>query len=103
MYRTGYQSYLVGLDPDSGRAVGTVAINPAHLSGMGFVGSWLFAQDDNPKSGGPFHPTVRRYRIAALREIDYQRFLTVELYTHTANPQEAAEKSFRFLSSLLRS
>src|SRR5438045_3705218 len=40
--------------------------------------------------------------IAALREIDYQRFLTVELYTHTANPQEAAEKSFRFLSNLLR-
>lgn len=35
---------------------------------------------------------------AALQRIHYDRFLTVELYTHTANPQEAAEKSFEFLS-----
>src|SRR5437016_11638805 len=34
----------------------------------------------------------------ALREIRYDRFLTVELYTHTANPQHAAEASYRFLS-----
>jgi sugar phosphate isomerase/epimerase len=34
----------------------------------------------------------------ALIAIDYQRFLTVELYTHTADPQGAAEKSFKFLS-----
>ena len=39
--------------------------------------------------------------IGALREIRYQRFLTVELYTHTADPQNAAEKSFRFLSQLV--
>lgn len=36
----------------------------------------------------------------SLQKIGYQRFLTVELYTHTANPQEAAEKSFAFLSKL---
>lgn len=35
---------------------------------------------------------------AALQNIRYDRFLTVELYTHTENPQEAAEKSYRFLS-----
>jgi protein FrlC len=34
----------------------------------------------------------------ALEGIGYQRFLTVELYTHTADPQSAAEKSFQFLS-----
>ena len=34
----------------------------------------------------------------ALATIGYDRFLTVELYTHTENPQEAAEKSHRFLS-----
>ena len=34
----------------------------------------------------------------ALQKVGYDRFLTVELYTHTENPQEAAEKSFRFLS-----
>lgn len=34
----------------------------------------------------------------ALREIQYDRFLTVELYTHTQQPQEAADKSFAFLN-----
>jgi len=34
----------------------------------------------------------------SLRKIAYDRFLTVELYTHTEHPQEAAEKSFGFLS-----
>jgi sugar phosphate isomerase/epimerase len=40
--------------------------------------------------------------VAALRRIDYQRFLTVELYTHTQNPQAAAEKSLEFLERLTR-
>jgi hypothetical protein len=30
----------------------------------------------------------------------YDRYLTVELYTHTEKPQEAAEKSFQFLSAV---
>jgi sugar phosphate isomerase/epimerase len=34
----------------------------------------------------------------ALEEIRYERFLTVELYTHWQNPQEAADQSFKFLS-----
>ncbi|HVS39678.1 MAG TPA: sugar phosphate isomerase/epimerase family protein, partial [Gemmataceae bacterium] len=34
----------------------------------------------------------------ALQTIGYDRFLTVELYTHTERPQEAAEKSHRFLA-----
>ena len=40
--------------------------------------------------------------IGALREIDYRRFLTVELYTHTQDPQAAADKSFKFLHQLLQ-
>jgi sugar phosphate isomerase/epimerase len=36
----------------------------------------------------------------AVREIEYDRFLTVELYTHTAEPQVAAEKSHAFLRKL---
>jgi hypothetical protein len=39
--------------------------------------------------------------MAALREIRYERFLTVELYTHTANPQDAADRSHRFLRDLV--
>jgi sugar phosphate isomerase/epimerase len=34
----------------------------------------------------------------ALVGVGYQRYLTVELYTHTAEPQVAAENSFKFLS-----
>jgi sugar phosphate isomerase/epimerase len=34
----------------------------------------------------------------ALEEIKYERFLTVELYTHWQNPQEAADQSYKFLS-----
>ena len=36
----------------------------------------------------------------SLQEIRYQRFLTVELYTHWQNPQEAAELSHQFLSGI---
>jgi protein FrlC len=38
----------------------------------------------------------------ALQEIRYQRFLTVELYTHWQNPQEAADASFQFLSRIFQ-
>ena len=34
----------------------------------------------------------------ALHQISYDRYLTVELYTHTEDPQDAAEKSFAFLA-----
>ena len=37
---------------------------------------------------------------SSLQRIGYDRFLTVELYTHTENPQEAAERSFAFLSGI---
>jgi protein FrlC len=38
---------------------------------------------------------------SALRGIGYRRFLTVELYTHTADPQSAARQSWEFLSRWL--
>lgn len=38
----------------------------------------------------------------AVRAIDYDRFLTVELYTHTADPHAAAGASQRFLGQLFR-
>jgi sugar phosphate isomerase/epimerase len=39
---------------------------------------------------------------AALNDINYDRFLTVELYTHTANPQDAADRSLAFLRKALQ-
>jgi sugar phosphate isomerase/epimerase len=38
----------------------------------------------------------------ALEAIKYKRFLTVELYTHWQNPQEAADKSYQFLSRVFK-
>ena len=40
--------------------------------------------------------------MQALREVKYDRFLTVELYTQIQDPQTAAEKSHMFLSSSLK-
>jgi fructoselysine 3-epimerase len=37
---------------------------------------------------------------ASLTDIGYDRFATVELYTHTERPQEAADKSYQFLSRI---
>jgi sugar phosphate isomerase/epimerase len=39
--------------------------------------------------------------IPGRKHYGYQRFATVELYTHTADPQKAAEQSWRFLSQKL--
>jgi sugar phosphate isomerase/epimerase len=38
----------------------------------------------------------------ALEEIRYPNFLTVELYTHWQNPQEAANQSYLFLSRMFK-
>jgi sugar phosphate isomerase/epimerase len=40
--------------------------------------------------------------VSALGAADYQRFMTVELYTHTQDPQSAARESFNFLRGLLQ-
>jgi protein FrlC len=39
--------------------------------------------------------------VAALRPINYGRFMTVELYTHTADPKTAARRSYQFLRRAL--
>jgi hypothetical protein len=66
MYRPDHPSYLVGIDPDSGLVVGTVAVAAAHLGGMAFFGPWLFTGDNPwPKPGSP---TVTRYRTDALAD-----------------------------------
>ncbi|MCC6422838.1 MAG: sugar phosphate isomerase/epimerase [Phycisphaerales bacterium] len=39
--------------------------------------------------------------VGALREIEFNRFMTVELYTCTQDPQGAALESYRFLAQLV--
>ncbi|MGB7161376.1 MAG: sugar phosphate isomerase/epimerase family protein [Tepidisphaeraceae bacterium] len=51
--------------------------------------------------GGPGGTLDWQALRAALVEIGYDRFLTVELYTETADPHAAARKSYEFLSRVL--
>ncbi|MGQ0847351.1 MAG: hypothetical protein ACT4QF_24800 [Sporichthyaceae bacterium] len=64
MYRKNRDSYLAGLDPVSGRHVGTVRVDEAHLGGVGVLGQWLIAQH-TVRPGQT--QAVRRYRLEALR------------------------------------
>ncbi|MGQ0467303.1 MAG: hypothetical protein ACT4QG_18545 [Sporichthyaceae bacterium] len=64
MYRSGAQSYLVGIDPTTGRHVGTVRAKATHFGALGTSRGWLIAQDNIGGKGSP--PAVRRYRLASL-------------------------------------
>lgn len=65
MYRRGSQSYLAGVDPRTGRHVGTVRAKAAHFGALGVNNGWLIAQDN--LTGGGSAPAVRRYKLATLR------------------------------------
>lgn len=64
MYRRGWQSYLVGIDPTTGARLGTVRTRASHLGALGVVGRWVIAQDT---INGHQQPAVRRYPVSALR------------------------------------
>lgn len=66
MYRRSSHSYLVGVDPRTGRHVGTVRAKAAHFGALGVDNGWLIAQDN--LSGGGSAPAVRRYKLATLRK-----------------------------------
>lgn len=64
MYREGAKSFIVGINPATGRHVGTVRIKASHLGALGVTGKWLIAQD-TIAPGVP--PAVRRYTLEKLR------------------------------------
>lgn len=64
MYRRGAPSYLVGIDPSTGRHVGTVRTNETHFGALGIARGWLLAQDNASRKS---RPAVRRYRLSAVR------------------------------------
>jgi hypothetical protein len=43
-YRLGHHSRLYGIDPKTGKIVGTVRIAESHLGGIAISGGWLFTQ-----------------------------------------------------------
>jgi hypothetical protein len=68
-YGQGF-AHVIGLDPASGRTVGTVSIKPrpgdteqTHAGAIGLNSNWLFV--DGPKVK-PWH-TIRKYSLASLR------------------------------------
>ena len=61
-YKPGHVSYLVAVDPSTGRTYGTVKISEAHLGGIAVVGNWLFVQD----KPGTNHEKVRKYDMRTL-------------------------------------
>ncbi|HEY3605312.1 MAG TPA: hypothetical protein VGL04_11630 [Sporichthyaceae bacterium] len=63
MYRTGAQSYLVGINPKTGATVGTVRTKATHFGSLGVVGQWVIGQDSTHGSD----PSVRRYPTSSLR------------------------------------
>lgn len=64
MYRQGAKSFIVGIDPRTGRHIGTVRVKASHLGALGVTGKWLIAQD--AMEAGQ-QPAVRRYTLSKLR------------------------------------
>ncbi|MDP2712622.1 MAG: hypothetical protein Q8O56_15515 [Solirubrobacteraceae bacterium] len=62
-YRNGANAWLIGIDPSSGRHVGTVAIAPTHAGGIAITKGWAFVQGKNSPTGH----TIRKYRLSTLR------------------------------------
>ena len=62
MYRRWNDSFLVGIDPATGRHVGTVRVHESHLGGIGVIGDWLITQHTagpSSRAGGAALPDRR--------------------------------------------
>lgn len=68
MYRkiddVGQKSYLVAIDPATGKHAGTVEVAAGHLGGIAIAGNYLFGQDADKKA--PTKEPVRRYKLSKL-------------------------------------
>jgi hypothetical protein len=58
-------SYLVAIDPSTGRHLGTVEVAGGHLGGIAIAGKYLFGQDRDKKA--PTKEPVRRYKLSKLK------------------------------------
>jgi hypothetical protein len=64
MYRQNAKSFIVGVNPRTGRHVGTVRVKASHLGALGVSGKWLLAQDAAEVGQ---QPALRRYTLTKLR------------------------------------
>jgi hypothetical protein len=63
MYRKNHRSYLVAIDPGSGKRYATVQVSEAHLGGIAIAGKYLFAQDAAYRGDEP----IRHYKLSTLK------------------------------------
>lgn len=61
--KTGEDAHIVGIDPASGQAVGTVAIAESHVGGIAVAKGWAFVQGRNSTDW----ETIRKYRLSSLK------------------------------------
>lgn len=64
-YRTGSAAHLIGIDPKTGRAVGTVAIADSHVGGVTTTKGWAFVSGQGN--------SIRKYRLSVLAKKMKQR------------------------------
>ncbi|MGQ0465616.1 MAG: hypothetical protein ACT4QG_09885 [Sporichthyaceae bacterium] len=96
MYREGAKSYIVGINPATGRHVGTVRVKASHLGALGVSGKWLIAQDTIAPNQPP---AVRRYTLKKLRT-KMQRSATTSTKPYMAaygKPQRVNGASYMFV------
>lgn len=59
----GQNAHILGIDPSSGKTVGTVAIAESHVGGITVAKGWAFVQGRNT---GKWE-TIRKYRLSSLK------------------------------------
>ncbi|MCI2423601.1 hypothetical protein MOQ72_39970 [Saccharopolyspora sp. K220] len=60
----GQDARIIGIDPKTGKHVGTVAIAESHVGGIAVGKGWAFVQGRNSGKWG----TIRKYRLTELRD-----------------------------------
>lgn len=62
-YQDGEDAYLIGIDPKSGKHIGTVAIAESHVGGVAVSNGWAFVQG---RDSGNWD-TIRKYKLSELK------------------------------------
>lgn len=86
-YRDGGDAYIIGIDPRTGKHVGTVAIAESHASAITVSHRWAFVQGRPTRNG---QATIRRYRLSALRKAIAKRGVPYVKQEGTASTVYAA-------------
>lgn len=65
-YRDGYDSYIQGVNPSTGKRTHIVRVASGHVGGIAVSNGWIFVSGRKASDG---HHTIRKYRPSALRAV----------------------------------